>query len=134
MSNETTSPYAVVELRELDDDAAAGGLGESLEARFARRALGAERIGISLQRVKPGVRAPTAHRHEVDEEVYVVVAGSGHALVAGDVIELRPWTTLRVAPGTARAFEAGPEGLEFLAFGTHTETDRGEFVEADWPS
>jgi hypothetical protein len=28
-----------------------------------------------------------------------------------------------VAPGTPRAFEAGPEGLELLAFGTHHAGD-----------
>ena len=38
-------------------------------------------------------------------------------------ITLRPWSALRVAPGAVRTFAAGPDGLEFLAFGTHTEDD-----------
>lgn len=126
--------YGLVELRELDDAAVAGGFGETLEARFARQALGGERLGLSLQRVKPGVRAPFAHRHSSDEEVYVVVAGSGRAVVEGELVELRPWSALRVPAGSARSFEAGPEGLEFLAFGTHSEGDHGEFVDAGWPS
>ena len=45
-----------------------------MEARFARAALGCETLGLSLQRVTPGARAPFAHRHASDEEVYVVVA------------------------------------------------------------
>lgn len=133
MSNSTPT-YDLVELRELKDDAVAGGFSETLEARFARDALRCERIGLSLQRVKPGVRAPFAHRHSTDEEVYVVVAGSGRAVVEGDLVELRPWSALRVPAGSARSFEAGAEGLEFLAFGTHTEGDRGEFVDVGWPS
>lgn len=133
MSNSTPT-YDLVELRELEDDAVAGGFSETLEARFARDALRCERIGLSLQRVKPGVRAPFAHRHSTDEEVYVVVAGSGRAVVEGDLVELRPWSALRVPAGSARSFEAGAEGLEFLAFGTHTEGDRGEFVDVGWPS
>jgi quercetin dioxygenase-like cupin family protein len=126
--------YGIVQLRELDDQALAGGFGELLEARFARQALGCERVGVSLQRIKPGVRGPVAHRHETDEEVYVVVAGGGRAVVEGEVVELRPWTALRLPPRSARGFEAGPDGLELLAFGTHTEGDRGEMVDPGWPS
>lgn len=134
MTNETeTETYRLVQLRELDDDAAAGGFGETLEARFARDALGCAKVGISLQRVKPGVRAPFGHRHETDEEIYVVVAGSGRAVVAGETIELRPWSALRVPARSARSFEADDDGLEFIAFGTHTEGDRGELLDAGWP-
>jgi uncharacterized cupin superfamily protein len=130
----TQHTYDLIQLRELDDDAVAGGFSDTLEARFARDALGLERIGLSLQRVKPGARAPFAHRHSDDEEVYVVVAGDGRAVVEGEVVALRPWSALRVPAGSARSFEAGQAGLEFLAFGTHTEGDRGEFVDAGWPS
>jgi len=131
---DTTASYDLINLRELEDDAVAGGLSDAMEARFAREALGCERIGLSLQRIKPGARAPFAHRHASDEEVYVVVAGGGRAVVEGDVVELRPWSALRVAAASARSFEAGDEGLEFLAFGSHTENDRGEFVDAGWPA
>jgi uncharacterized cupin superfamily protein len=129
----TSDTHRLVQLRELDDSARAGGFGDMLEARFARDALACERIGLSLQRIKPGVRGPVAHRHATDEEVYVVVAGGGRAIVEGEVVELRPWSALRVPPSSARGFEAGPEGLEMLAFGTHTEGDRGEMVDPGWP-
>jgi uncharacterized cupin superfamily protein len=123
--------YTIVALRDLEDQAAAGGFGEVMQARFARQALGAQSIGISLQRIKPGQRGSFAHRHAQDEEVYVVVSGSGRALLDGELVELRPSSALRVAPATARAFEAGDEGLELIAFGTHTENDH-EIVEAHW--
>jgi hypothetical protein len=38
---------------------------------------------------------------------------------------------IRVAPEVARAFEAGSDGLEFLAFGPHHPGD-GEPVDDDW--
>jgi uncharacterized cupin superfamily protein len=124
--------YGLVHLRELDDSAEAGGFGEALEARFARDALGAERIGVSLQRVKPGTRAPFGHRHAQDEEVYVIVAGSGRALLEGETVELKAWDALHVPASTSRAFEAGDDGLEYLAFGSHTEGDRGEILQPEW--
>jgi uncharacterized cupin superfamily protein len=133
MIDDTAAPYGLVQLRELEDSAVAGGLSETLEARFARDALGCERIGLSLQRIKPGQRAAFGHRHERDEEVYVVVAGSGRALVEGDVVDLRPWSALRVPPTSTRAFEGGDDGLELLAFGMHSEGDRGEMFEPQWP-
>lgn len=134
MSHDSTSTFSLVELRELDDDAVAGGFSQTMEARFARAALGAESIGLSLQRIKPNLRAPFAHRHSADEEVYVVVAGNGRAVIEGEVVDLRSWSALRVPATSARSFEAGPDGLELLAFGTHTEDDFGEMVDPAWPA
>ncbi len=119
----TTTPFTVLQLRDLDDDAAPAGFGDVMEARFARVALGAEQTGLSLQRIKPGAGSAFGHRHRTDEEVYVVVAGSGRVRLDDEVHELVPWSAVRVAPAVARTFEAGPDGLEFLAFGTHAEDD-----------
>jgi uncharacterized cupin superfamily protein len=131
MTDASTTAYSVLSLPGLDDDAPAGGLGDAMEARFAGRALGCETIGLSLQRVPPEGHVPFAHRHAHDEEVYVVVGGSGRALVDGDTVELRPMTALRVAPAAARSFAAGADGLEFLAFGAHTAGD-GEILPDPW--
>jgi tyrosyl-tRNA synthetase len=53
----------------------------------------------------------------------VVLLGGGTAMVGDERHELRPMDALRVAPHTRRSFEAGPDGLEYLAFGTHHEDD-----------
>jgi len=117
------SAYTLVNFRETPDDAAAHGMGEVLEAHFPREQLGCERIGVSLQRIKPGQRMPFGHAHKTDEEVYVVLSGGGTVRIDGEERELRPMDALRVAPATQRAFAAGPEGLELLAFGTHHDDD-----------
>ena len=111
------SPYSKTNLRELEDMAARAGLAPAMEARFARGKLGAERSGLSLQRIAPNERQPFGHRHHDSEEIYVVTAGSGRAALADEIVELATWDALRVAPGTMRCFEAGPHGFEFLAFG-----------------
>jgi uncharacterized cupin superfamily protein len=112
-----------INLSEIEDMAAKMGFGDVQEARFAGKPLGCERIGLALEHVKPGKRGATAHVHEADEEVYVVVAGSGFAKVGDEMIELREMDALRVAPSVVRGFEAGPGGLKLLAFGTHTPED-----------
>jgi mannose-6-phosphate isomerase-like protein (cupin superfamily) len=82
-------------------------------------------------RLLPGKRSPFAHRHAGAEEVYVVLAGSGRIKVDDQLIDVQPLDAIRVAPEVARAFEAGPDGLEFLAFGPHREAD-GEQVNDPW--
>jgi mannose-6-phosphate isomerase-like protein (cupin superfamily) len=53
----------------------------------------------------------------VQEEAYIVVAGSGRAKLDDAVVELSPWDVLRVAPAVVRSFEAGPEGLDVICIG-----------------
>jgi uncharacterized cupin superfamily protein len=107
------------------------GLAPDLETHFARKPLGLEGGGFSLQKLAPNFRAPIAHRHQHHEEVYVVVNGGGRVKVEDDVRELRRWDAIRVAPGTARAFEAGPAGLELLAIGFGEGGD-SEMLENFW--
>lgn len=93
------------------------GLAPDVEARFARNPLGLEGGGFSYQRYAPGFHGSTGHRHGDQEEVYVVTAGGGRVKVEDEVRELRQWDAIRLPAQLARAFEAGPGGLELLAIG-----------------
>jgi mannose-6-phosphate isomerase-like protein (cupin superfamily) len=88
-----------------------------LEFRAATQALELERSGLTFQRVPPDYRFPYGHTHQTQEEVYVVVGGSGRMAVDDEVVELRQWDAVRVPPGSWRGYEAGPEGLELLIVG-----------------
>lgn len=123
--------YAKKNLREVRDSAAEHGLSATQEARFPSRELGAEQTGMNYLIVKPGQREAFAHRHRTAEEVYLVLNGSGRVKLDDEVLELAPLDAVRVGPGTARAFEAGPDGLEVLVFGPRVEGD-GEMVEDFW--
>jgi quinol monooxygenase YgiN len=125
--------FVVVGLDEVEDMAARFGLSETGEARFARNDLGATDTGLSLQRLRPGVRQGFGHLHRRDEEVYVILAGTGRIAVDQEIRDVKPRDAIRVSPGSARAFEAGPEGLEFLAMGTHHAGD-AQMVPDFWPS
>ncbi len=123
--------HAKTNLRAVADSAAEHGLSKSQEARFPREALGAEQTGINLLFVKPSQREAFAHRHSVAEEIYVVLSGAGRVKLDDELVELAPLDAVRVSPGVARAFEAGPEGLEVLIFGPRVEGD-GELVADFW--
>lgn len=84
-------------------------------------------------RLRPNKRSPFNHRHTSAEEIYVVLGGSGRVKLDDEIAAVRPLDAIRVAPEVARAFEAGPEGLELLAFGPHHPGD-GEPVEDSWVS
>jgi uncharacterized cupin superfamily protein len=93
------------------------GLDELGEARFAAGALELEKTGVSYQRLNPGKRQAFGHTHSEQEEVYVVIDGSGRVKVEDEIVELGRLDALRVGPGVTRAFEAGDDGLAFVAFG-----------------
>ena len=102
-------------------------------ARFPRADLGAEQTGINFLRVKPSQREAFAHRHRIAEEIYVVFSGAGRVKLDDELVELSPLDAVRVSPGVARSFEAGPDGLEVLIFGPHVDDD-GERVADFWDS
>lgn len=60
-----------------------------------------------------------------------MLAGSGRAKLDDEVVDLRPLDALRLAPGVLRTWEAGPDGLDLLAFGAREEGD-AEFVPGWW--
>jgi mannose-6-phosphate isomerase-like protein (cupin superfamily) len=126
-----STPWTHANLDTLDDVAPAHGFGDRWEARPAREPLGMERTGALFLRLPPGSRSPFTHRHDEAEEVYVVLRGSGRVKLGDDLVDLVALDALRVAPETARAFEAGPDGLEVLAFGPRHAGD-GEAVADPW--
>ena len=66
--------------------------------RFAREALGSPELGVSRFTYDPGGRMPWGHRHRVQEEIYVVVAGSGRAKLDGRLRALPGFLGLTAAP------------------------------------
>jgi uncharacterized cupin superfamily protein len=125
--------YTIKNLKQVEDMAPKFGYAPDFEARFARQELGCQRTGISYQRLAPSTEGPFGHKHDQDEEIYVVLSGVGRIKLDDDVVDIAAWDTIRVGPGTVRAFAAGPEGLELLAFGTHAEDDVS-MQQVEWPA
>jgi mannose-6-phosphate isomerase-like protein (cupin superfamily) len=102
---------------DLEDVGSNFGGASDLEFRIATKELELEQSGLTYQRVPPGYRFPYGHTHARQEEVYVVVRGSGRMKVDDEIIELEEWDAVRVPPGAWRGYEAGAEGLELLVIG-----------------
>jgi mannose-6-phosphate isomerase-like protein (cupin superfamily) len=84
---------------------------------FSRDQVKSTQVGVSRFSYEPGARMPFGHRHKQQEEVYVVVSGSGRAKLEDEIVELGPWDVLRVAPHVIRSFEAGADGMELICVG-----------------
>jgi mannose-6-phosphate isomerase-like protein (cupin superfamily) len=107
------------------------GMAHDIEARFARTAVGGKTLGLSLFTLDPNFRIPFGHKHETQEEVYVVVRGSARIKVDDEIVDLDEWDAIRLDRGTMRAVEAGPDGVEYLAFGAGEDAREVEMVQ-DW--
>jgi mannose-6-phosphate isomerase-like protein (cupin superfamily) len=111
-------PFTLTNIkRELDDIGSKFDGAPDLEFRAATKPLELEQSGLSYQFVPPGYRFPYGHTHETQEEVYVVLRGSGRMKLDDEIVEVEEWDAVRVPPGTWRGYEAGPEGLELLVIG-----------------
>ncbi len=127
------SGYTIKNLKDVEDSAPKFGMAPALEARFAREELGLEQSGVSYLHLAPDARVPFGHKHSEQEELYVVVDGSGRIKLDDDIVDLRQWDAVRIPPGTMRCPEAGPDGIELVLFGApNTGNADIEMVQGWW--
>ncbi|MDI4665823.1 cupin domain-containing protein [Xanthobacter autotrophicus] len=109
--------------------------GAAFEAHFASVAapLGARRLGARLVELPAGKKAWPLHCHHANDEMFVILGGSGtlrfggesHAVRAGDVAVCPAG-----GPETAHQLEAGADGLRYLAVSTMNEPDVMEYPDS----
>jgi uncharacterized cupin superfamily protein len=126
------SDYTHISLPDIEDMAPQFGMPAEMQTRFAGQPLGLDRTGLTYFRLAPGFRIPFAHRHEDQEELYVVTRGSARIKVGDDVLELGELDAVRVPGDTMRNLEAGPDGAEVIAFGERAGEDQSEMVPGWW--
>ncbi len=104
--------YSIVHVDDIE------GAGPGGVVRFVRRELGVEAFGINWFEIAPNMEG---HEHdEADsqqEEVNVIIRGSGVYRVDGEEIPVSTGSFLRFDPGTTRQPVAGPDGMTMLAVG-----------------
>jgi mannose-6-phosphate isomerase-like protein (cupin superfamily) len=104
--------YSVVQV----DDVPGEGPGGAV--RFIRRQLGVGAFGINWFELPPNGEGREHNEQETQqEEVNVIIEGSGVYRVEGEEIPVRRGTVLRFDPETTRVPVAGPEGMTMVAVG-----------------
>ncbi|MDX6423285.1 MAG: hypothetical protein QOI67_756 [Gaiellaceae bacterium] len=126
------SEYTHLNLKDVEDQAPKFGLSPDMEFRMARVPLEMENAGVSYLRVAPNYRIPFGHHHKNQEEVYLVVSGSGRVKVGDEVRDLKQWDAVRVHKDTMRGFEASAEGLEMIAIGAPNTGPGDADMEQGW--
>jgi quercetin dioxygenase-like cupin family protein len=98
------------------DEIEAAGPGGAV--RFVRRELGVEAFGINWFEIPPNSEGKEHNEDETrQEEVTVIIRGSGVYRIDGEEIPVRVGTFMRFDPETTRIPVAGPEGLTIIAVG-----------------
>lgn len=87
--------------------------------RRAGAALGVQSFGLQIFDMPPGTDQYPEHDHEHDgqEEVYVVLRGSGEFDIEGERVAVDSERVIRVPAGTKRKLLPGPDGIRVLALG-----------------
>jgi uncharacterized cupin superfamily protein len=102
-------------------------------------AAGTQTVGVNRVRVAPGKLPTPPHSHGASEELYFVLSGSGLAWQDGQVHEVRPLDCVIHRPDEMEhTFVAGPDGLEYIVFGTRHSTElgwlpRSRAIRLGWP-
>ena len=126
--------YTIVPVADAPDQAAEVGMDpERFEIRFMREPLALENFSVTFEVLRHGCRG-RGHRHTVQEEVFFLVSGRAQVKFGDEVIDLEPWTAVRVPPETARAFRAvGEEDAVFVIIAApQAELDDGVIIEDYW--
>jgi uncharacterized cupin superfamily protein len=116
--------YSKVNLEELEPSGPGGAV------RFIRRELGLEAFGINWFELGPNTPGiPHDETESGQEEVNVIIRGSGTYAIDGEEVPARAGDVFRFDPETHRQPTAGPDGLTMIAVGTPrgSYTPRGPF-------
>jgi uncharacterized cupin superfamily protein len=99
--------------------------GRRYSSRRLGVAVGARTSGLRHMTIAPGQHGYPRHCHSAEEELFVILAGSGTARVGDEEAPVRAGHVLSCPSGTtlAHAFRAGPDGLEYLAYGQRQNND-----------
>jgi len=118
--------YTIVPVSDVPDMAAEVGMDpDHFEIRFMREPLGLKNFAVTYERFGGGWRAPEGHahrrghRHTVQEEVYFLISGPAQAKFDDEVVEIEPWTAVRVPPRDGALVPRGRRG------GRRLRLDRG---------
>jgi len=100
---------------------------------------GAKTVGLNRVHVAPGMLPTPPHSHGASEELFYILGGSGLAWQDEQVHEIRPGDcVVHRANEMEHTLIAGPDGLDYLVYGTNYPTEfgwlpRSNAIRIGWP-
>ena len=87
--------------------------------RLAGAELGIESFGMQVLEFPPDFSHYPEHDHAEDgqEEVYVVLRGSGEFQIDGESVAVGPGSIVRIEPDSRRKLDVKAQGIQVLAIG-----------------
>jgi uncharacterized cupin superfamily protein len=96
--------------------------------------VGAQKLGYNLTVVPPGKRAYPFHSHQVNEEMFFVLDGTGEVRIGGARHPIRPGDVIACPPGgpeTAHQIvNTGSSDLRYLAVSTKISPEIAEYPDS----
>ena len=102
--------------------------------RFLTDHLKAQQTAFTHRLMPPrsGGKGSYGHRHKTQEEIYILVNGSARMKIDDELVEMQPFTAVRVAKEAMRGYEAGPEGAELIVIGAPRTGSGDADLEHNW--
>jgi uncharacterized cupin superfamily protein len=93
--------------------------------RFLGASAGSVATGLNHDTIEHGMLNAPPHCHSAEDEVFVVVRGSGTCLLGDEEHAVREGHVIGRPAGTgvAHTFRGGPDGMEVLVYGTRVSHD-----------
>lgn len=93
---------------------------------FIGKELGLTGCEVSLNRLPAGKGMPFVHAHQKNEELYIILRGTGTFFIDGEEFPIREGSLIRVATPGERAWKAGDEDLYFICI----QAEEGSLTQA----
>jgi len=105
---------------------------ESLSARLAP-GTAARKLGAAIDTVAPGKRSCPYHFHHAQEEMFVVLEGTGSLRVAGEMLPIRSGDVIFIPPGPEyphQIVNTSAEPLKYLSVSTRETPEICEYPDS----
>jgi uncharacterized cupin superfamily protein len=136
MTNERASALAALLIRNFNDARLERLVREPLyDSHGARLARGtaARKLGASIDILAPGKRGCPYHLHRAQEEMFVVLEGSGTLRVAGEMLPLREGDVVFIPPGPDHPHQiinTSSAPLKYLSISTQESPEIVEYPDS----
>ena len=106
---------------------------DTLCARLAR-GTAARKLGAAIDTVPPGKRSCPYHLHHAQEEMFIVLGGSGTLRVAGEMLPIRAGDVIFIPPGPDyphQIINSSDADLKYLSISTRETPEIVEYPDSD---